>query len=59
MNLQNRVEKLEERHDRGMCPHGIDIRDETQRKVTRPPVVCEVCGLRKRVLRLVNEGDKL
>ena len=58
MNLQNRVEKLEQRRDRGMCPHGIDLRDETQRKDTRPPVVCEECGLRKRVLRLVNEGEK-
>jgi hypothetical protein len=58
MNLHGRVEKLEQRHDRGVCPHGIDLRDETERKDTRPPVVCEECGLRRRVLRLVNEGEK-
>jgi hypothetical protein len=58
MSLESRVEKLEQRHDQGACSHGFDLRDETQRKDPRPPVVCEVCGRLKRVVRLVNEGEK-
>jgi hypothetical protein len=56
MSLESRVERLERPHNEP-CTHGYDLRDETREKDTRPPVVCEVCGRLKRVVRLVNAGD--
>lgn len=57
MNLTARVERLERPYGSGDCPHGYDLRDETEEPDPRPRVVCEVCGLPKRVVRLVNAAD--
>jgi hypothetical protein len=56
MSLESRIERLERPHNEP-CPHGYDLRDDTQEKDMRPPVVCEVCGQIKRVVRLVNAGE--
>lgn len=61
MNVESRISKLEQRHGQeGACPHGVELRDDTGDEVaaddTLPPGVCGVCGLPRRIYRLVDEG---
>jgi hypothetical protein len=68
MSLQTRVEKLEQQHDPGLCaciPGNSEIRrydgandeEATAESDTRPPLVCAVCRLEKRIIKLVRVNN--
>jgi hypothetical protein len=68
MSLQTRVEKLEQQHDPGLCaciPGNSEIRrydgandeEAAAESDTRPPLVCAVCRLEKRIIKLVRVNN--
>ncbi len=66
MNLQNRIEKLEQQagvspESCDICAHGWVFRDScglTPEQITaETPPLCAVCGLPKRMMRLVDAEE--
>ncbi len=62
MSFESRIAKLERPLNHGICQHGYDLRDcsDEQSAATESqeaaPAICGVCGLPKRIVRLVSEG---